>query len=155
MKTPFAEVNKAYLGYCTSDAYVGDASAFGYQFRGQRVVAAAIKALVQTHGMGARGLNERLLFGGCSAGARGAMFNADSVPDLVTAAGGANVQTQVMLDSSYWIDVQPYGDSLISLECQTQSIVTYVNATARLDAACAAANSGQEWKCLFGQYRMP
>ena len=155
VKTPFAEANKAYIAYCSSDAYVGDASAFGYQFRGQRIVSAALKALVQTHGMGTRGLTERLLFGGCSAGARGASFTVDYVPDLITAFGGANVQTQAMLDSSLWIDVAPYGQDLVSLECQTQSIVQYVNATARMDAACVAANPGQTWRCLFGQYRMP
>lgn len=159
-KTPFAHVNKVYIGYCSSDAYVGNAGpsaeTFGYYFRGQKIVEATLQAMVQTHGMGTRGMTERLLFGGCSAGARGASFTLDYVPGIITGFGGSNVQVQGMLDSSLWLDVQPYSPSLISLQCQVQAITSFINATGRMDASCLQQYPGSEsWKCLFGQYRMP
>jgi hypothetical protein len=64
---------------------------WGYAFRGQRILAAALTQLVQSHGMGlwpagAPGA-PRLLFGGCSAGARGALANLDSVGPLLKSLG--------------------------------------------------------------------
>ena len=69
--------------YCSSDAWAGDAgpasNPMGWQFRGQRIVAAVLQTLRQQQGLGSLP-GTRLLFAGCSAGSRGAMFNLDRVP---------------------------------------------------------------------------
>jgi hypothetical protein len=64
---------------------------WGYAFRGQRIITAALTQLVQQHGMGlwpagAPG-KPRLLFGGCSAGARGAMVNLDRISATLNSLG--------------------------------------------------------------------
>ena len=64
--------------YCSSDIWSGDAPAsnntFGYTFRGSRIVAAVMNGLMAKQGLGSKP-GTRLLFGGCSAGAIGAMNN--------------------------------------------------------------------------------
>ena len=64
--------------YCTSDLWSGDAPAsdatFNFTFRGSRVPTAVVQSLMQTQGLGSKP-GARLLFGGCSAGAIGAMQN--------------------------------------------------------------------------------
>ena len=51
------DANLAYLAYCTSDAYIGDAAAssndFGFAFRGRAVVDAAFGTLRSKFGLGA------------------------------------------------------------------------------------------------------
>ncbi len=78
-----------------SDAWMGDTgpnnATWGYAFRGQRIITAALTQLVQQHGMGlwpagAPG-KPRLLFGGCSAGARGAMVNLDRISATLNSLG--------------------------------------------------------------------
>jgi O-palmitoleoyl-L-serine hydrolase len=85
-KTPLPGANKAFLRYCTGDAHMGnrDASAqtFGFNFHGSRTVAAALSLLVEQHGLGSRP-GQTLLFGGGSAGGRGAMANLDFLPGLL------------------------------------------------------------------------
>ena len=164
-KTPFAHANKLYLGYCSSDAWSGNAGptpeTFGLFFRGQRIVEAALKYLVVEHGLGSSSSGaQRMLFGGCSAGARGASFTLDYVPSILERAGAApgKVEVRGLLDSSLWINYPPYGAPVvISLMCQTQAISTFINATGRYGDACRALypDASESWKCLFGQYRMP
>ena len=55
---------------------MGDTEAFGYQFRGQSILSAVLNDLQSAKGLAS---GSRLLFGGCSAGARGAMVHLDSV----------------------------------------------------------------------------
>ena len=44
---PLAHANKVYVGYCTSDAYLGNRGAsdetFGWEFRGQEVLKAVLQ----------------------------------------------------------------------------------------------------------------
>ncbi len=52
-----ADANLAYVGYCTSDAYIGDVSAagsgvVGFHFRGRAVVDATFSVLRDVYGMG-------------------------------------------------------------------------------------------------------
>ena len=79
---------------------MGDAGAdapgntIGWNFRGNRIVRAIIRDLVEQHGMGTNGLGERLLFGGCSAGSRGAMANLDFIQPLVPAGVQARARAR-------------------------------------------------------------
>jgi len=165
-RNPFANASIAYLPYCSSDAWVGDAlpsnATFGYYFMGARIVAAAIASLV-AEGLGAAAAAAstppRLVFAGCSAGSRGAMMNLDYVPSMLESAGVAPgaVSVMGMLDSPLWIDaMQPMQPQTVSLVAQTQAVFALVNATGRTGTACAALYPGPLlWRCLFGQYRMP
>ena len=100
-KSPFGDATIVYVPYCTSDGWAGDASpseaTFGLSFRGARVVAAVVNALVQTEGMGSSSSagSTRLLLAGCSAGSRGAMFNLDYIPGILEAAGVKNVEVRL------------------------------------------------------------
>lgn len=138
----------AYVGYCSSDAWFGNAEAFRFQFRGQSIVAAALQDLLQFRGLKP---GARLLFGGCSAGARGAMVHLDNV-----AAALDGIEVRGLLDSGIWIDAQPTSESVEPLAEETQQVFAFADPGALIPAACAAMYPGAEaWKCLFGQYRMP
>ena len=166
-RSPFAGANLIQIGYCSSDAWVGniaskDATALattknvagtdGWAFKGQRIVEATLAALASHYGFGAArgGRTTRLLFGGCSAGARGAMFNLDYVQGMVP----PGVQVRGFLDSPLWVDVMPLSPKVVPLEVQTQSTFALVNATGRLGAACALTFTGAEaWKWCGEQQR--
>ena len=149
---PFLNYNKVYLGYCSSDAWMGDAAAssatFGYAFRGQRIIAATMADLQARHGMAA---GADVVFGGCSAGARGAMINLDYIQAL--APPGSTVRG--LIDSGLWVDVEPIDTSQVSLQDQTQMISTFIEPGSVIPATCAMEYVGEEWKCLFGVYRLP
>jgi hypothetical protein len=167
------------IAYCSSDAWVGNVGAsaetFGWHFRGQKIVEALFDKLqngvvvttkyearnattgkkehlanTTTYSMHA---HDKVLFGGCSAGSRGAMFNIDYVQSMLP-AGMAPVVA--FLDSPLWVDEIPItgpNGSIVPLEYQTQQIYNLVNATARWGDDCAAAypaSSGEQWKCLYG-----
>ena len=59
------------------------------------------------------------------------------------------------LDSPLWLDIQPLHSTTVSLQTQTEAIYALVNATGVITPACATAYAGEEWKCLYGQYRIP
>ena len=82
------------------------------------MVQAVITSLVQNHGLGARALpgaytsNEKkqlLLFGGGSAGSRGAMVHLDYVTEMLAKAGAPSPDESVavvgFMDSPLWIDI--------------------------------------------------
>jgi hypothetical protein len=133
---------------------------FGLAFRGQRIISATMQVLVQNHGLGATP-GTRLLFAGCSAGSRGAMFTLDYIPQMLLGLGVQEgyVELQGLFDSPLWVDVEPVtgvDGPIVPLQVQTQSILALVNATGRLGDTCAAAFPGaDQWKCLYGQYRLP
>jgi hypothetical protein len=86
-ENPLADANLVYIPYCSSDAFLGEMAPSGevpWHFRGQQIVRATMDELTHTHGMGAGGQDATLLFGGGSAGARGAMAWLDLVPELVS-----------------------------------------------------------------------
>jgi len=78
--------NKIYIPYCTSDAHMGDRAASdatnGWNFRGQSVVKAVLSHAVSMLKMGSED-GSRLVFGGGSAGGRGAMVHLDFVESQV------------------------------------------------------------------------
>lgn len=193
---PFATANKVYLGYCSSDGWTGDSPAeateakygFSFGFHGRRILKATLEALQQDFGLGATS-GTKILMGGCSAGARGAMYNVDSVaagvPEGVTVQArprsprrrplfprlprvvGRHVcgrshssirplDAQALLDSSLWINVEPYQSSITSLADQCQMGLPLFNATGVLNPDCVAAQQqGQEYLCLMGEYLVP
>ena len=155
---PFASASKVYVGYCSSDGWVGDSTAahtasvygFAFGFHGRRILRATLGALHADFGLGAVGA--RLLLSGCSAGARGAMYNADAV----ASAAPANVKVQALLDAALWVNVPPLAPE-ISLAGQCEVAVPLFNASSALNPGCVASlgNASEAYLCLMGQYLLP
>ena len=178
---PWAHANKVYVGYCSSDGaqhstapilapaprnfispppppppppgWVGNlgasAATGGFAFRGQAIIEATLQDLAANHGLNG---SSQVLFGGCSAGGRGAMFTLDYVAAMLPL--GASVKG--LLDSPLWLDLEPLDTFEVSLQDQTAGVFALVNPGARIPPACAAAYPGAEgWKCLYGQFRLP
>jgi hypothetical protein len=164
-KNPLAGANKAFLGYCSSDAWTGDAgpspTAGGLQFRGQRIVKATLAALVHQHGLGSTynrtggAAQDYLLLAGGTAGGRGAMLLVDHLqgwlidlgilPDAVAIRG--------LFDSALWVPLTPLGaaSAATSLASQVQTSIALFNATNLAAPACLATHTVAtiQWQCLF------
>lgn len=113
-ESPLHNANMAYLPYCTSDGHMGDVQddLWGYKFRGQRTVRAMIKHLMDHQGLGATS-GDTVVFGGFSAGARGAMTHLDNVAKELEAKG---VNVIGLLDSPLYMDVETIDpDNLLGL----------------------------------------
>jgi len=167
-----ATANKAYVPYCTSDAYVGDRagpvwppagpadagnSVFQGGFHGAAVVAGVLAAL-RARGLGSAAGDTEVLFAGFSAGGRGAMFNCDAV--------GARLAREVprlrfacFFDSALWLDVEPYAPGAVSAAARSQAAYALFNASgvvADNSPGCAAAYPGDDgWHCIFGEFALP
>lgn len=129
-----------------------------FAFRGRDIVSAIFADLVATQGLGAVP-DTRVLYGGCSAGARGAMFNLDRVastllPALLPTPGNL-ARVGGLLDSAFWVDMAPLDASVVPFAQQARDVVTLANASSADQAACAAVYPGEAWKCIFGQYLVP
>jgi len=155
-------------GYCSSDGWLGDVSAeqtqasygFPWAFRGRAILLAVLQHLQAELGLGSgatAAAPHRLLLGGCSAGARGAMFHLDAV----AAAAPPGVTVQGLLDSPLWINLPPYSASTVSLAAQCQAALPLFAAQGVLNAACVAAlpaaagGPSAPYLCLMGQYLLP
>jgi len=144
--------NKAFIRYCTSDAHMADATAFGMQFRGARVVRAVIDDLVR-RGLGEKGLRHTLVFAGGSAGARGALIHLDWVHDMFGPDTAAKVRVVGLLDSPLWLDMQPLEPNTESLMDTMKSFFAYGNVS-HLGECGERYNSSLRWHCIFPQYRL-
>lgn len=146
------------LQYCSSDLWSGDVPAssatWNFAFRGARIVSAVMTALVQNHGMSGSG--QRLLFGGCSAGAIGAMNNLDSVAQQLS---GTGVEVRGLLDAAALVDIYPTGwdwsPDLIPLQTLIEELVTAIQPTFPSSCAERGYTGPSLWKCLFSAYRLP
>lgn len=156
-KSPFYGANKAVLGYCSSDGYMGDTAAsadsWGWHFRGQRLVRSMLQHLQLYHGLNG---GSQVLLGGASAGARGMM----ALSDLLHHGGYLPIGSQValFLDSPYYIDIVPYSEDFAGFPYQEQQKYAHENTSAVVSSStkCNAAYSRNDaWKCQFGQYRLP
>lgn len=149
-----------YLTYCSSDLWSGDVAAsnatFGYSFRGRRIVRATITALAANFGLGST-LRQRMLFGGCSAGAIGAMSNLDLVAEQVKSLTFP-VEVMGLLDAAALVDVYPAGwpwsPDLLPLQTLMSWLVEVIDPV--FPADCVALYSGSDsWKCMWSSYRLP
>lgn len=154
--SPLWAAQKAVLGYCSSDGYMGDVGAspdtWNWNFRGQRLVAAMVGDLVRRGRVTSR---STILLAGASAGARGMMTLADTIiPSLLP--DGAKIG--VFLDSPYYIDIVPYVDLTFfaGFAYEEQNKRLHDNTSAVLSPACLEGRSEDKaWQCQFGQYRLP
>lgn len=151
--TPLWAANKAYLGYCSSDGYMGNVGAsddtWGFHFRGQSLIEAYINALLERHGMGNASTIHLV---GSSAGARGAMTLLDK---LVETKFPTSASVIGYLDSPYYLDVPPFSAQFEGFQYQEQQKHALFNTSGILSKDCIDAYPKDLWKCQFGQYRMP
>jgi hypothetical protein len=155
------DANLVYARYCTSDAWGGNIGAsnvpFGFHFRGHQVVSAIFSDLVATRGLGAEA-GTAVLYSGCSAGARGVLFNADRVGALLQTLvpSGHVSRFGALLDSAFWLDLAPFNASAIPFSTQVQEVYALANGSASVSPDCAAAfSAAEQWKCLMGEYAVP
>jgi len=153
-----------------------DGAAGKWAFRGARIVRAVLDQLNTRHGLGqdpppgppgsaqdqqaSSGVDVLaetvLVFGGTSAGGRGAMFHLDAARTKLAALPG-RVRVLGMLDSPLWVDLQPLYRNLPPLQNQTAWVQRLAQAYDLdvLDPICARDHAPAIWKCMFGQYRIP
>ena len=151
----FRDANLIYVGYCSSDAYAGNGtvSDFNFRFAGRAIVKAVFDDLVAAQGLGANA-GTQVMYGGCSAGARGALFNADDVHAQLDAALGAKLaRFGALLDSMFYVEIEPYDTTLPSLMSITEQATLMTGAVNHAMPACAAAYPAEAdaWRCFFGQ----
>ena len=78
--------------------------------------------------------------------------------DTITSIVPSTVKVRGFLDSPLWLDYPSFNSSFGGFPLETQKAYEYYGLTpssAVVGAECAAKYQGEEWKCLFGQYRMP
>eukprot|EP00047_Mylnosiga_fluctuans_P008216 m.257700 g.257700 ORF g.257700 m.257700 type:complete len:383 (-) comp21013_c0_seq1:57-1205(-) len=148
--------NMVYVQYCTSDAYIGNTSetSFGFQFRGRAVVDAVFSSLIHAHGLGSSP-DTTVIYSGCSAGARGALFNTNHVATAFFSQNPNISFYGALLDSAFWIDLAPITPSLISFAEEAKRVYALMNVETTADPACIASFPGEGWQCIFGQYAVP
>eukprot|EP00122_Pirum_gemmata_P011021 Pgem_evm1s10203 len=142
------DANKVYIHYCSSDGWMGskmNSTVLGWNFQGNNIVRSVFKDL-QTKGLDDESF---VVFGGFSAGGRGAMTNIESVKEELP----QNTKLVGLFDSALYLDME--GPSGRILQSHTQKIFKFANATGILNS-CGEVHQGEEgWRCMFGQFRMP
>jgi hypothetical protein len=156
-----SSANFVFLRYCTNDAWVGSATAplpgMAFSMLGRVYIDAVLQELVSARGLGAAP-GTRVLFSGCSAGARGAMFNSHFVAGRLRQLLPAPANLAAfgsLFDSAYWVDIDPYSPKATPFRTQVQNVyaMTGAGAAGYLNPACTAAFPAAEgWKCMFGEY---
>lgn len=59
------------------------------------------------------------------------------------------------MDSPFYIDVPPMSKTSMGFQYEEQQKYALYNPSAILSTECTSFHVGHEWKCLFGQYRIP
>ncbi|GMI47044.1 hypothetical protein TrCOL_g160 [Triparma columacea] len=151
--SPLEDSVKVFVHYCTSDGHMGSAGTtdeVNYQFRGRDVVKAVVETVEGKFRIKENSDN-RVIFGGASAGARGAMVHLDWVSDFF-----APVRVAGVLDSPLWVDLDPpFFSREIGLKEQTKMVHDMAKVPEDiLSEDCHKAFPDDPWKCMFGAYRM-
>jgi len=159
-QSPFQDMNIAYVRTCSNDAFMGDTqpqpgsgrqAGRSWHFRGRRIIEATFLHLRESVGMGTQ-IGDRVVYGGCSSGARGAMVSLDYVATKM--AGLAQVVG--LLDSAIWLPIRPQAHTLVSFGEQTREFLPLANASVFLDEDCVRGFPPRDrYKCLEGAFRLP
>merc|ERR1712232_445443 len=160
-KNPMTNLYIAFVRTCSNDAFMGDRSphndtekpGLSWHFRGKSIIEAVFTDLRKHMSMGNRS-TDRVIFGGCSSGARGALTSLDWVASSGL-AGNASVVG--LMDSPVWLPLQPLLKSVVPFTNQTQMFLNFTNASAVAThpADCQAVYAENDWKCLQGSFRLP
>mmetsp|Transcript_105044 Transcript_105044/g.321939 ORF Transcript_105044/g.321939 Transcript_105044/m.321939 type:complete len:428 (-) Transcript_105044:346-1629(-) len=155
-KSAFVGYNRIWVPQCSSDAWMGDIgsdeSKAGINWRGARIFKAALRDVGATRGLKSGDL---LVFGGISAGARGAMVHIDTIQPLRLIPEG--VKLVGYFDSPYYVEMPAFQNMTgidFRVTLQTQQVVAAMQNDAILRGG-GACELDEVWKCAFGEYRMP
>jgi len=166
---PLAKAHVAYVKSCSNDAFMGNLSPTkpssapfnqrtprqGWHFRGRQIVLAVFADLRRRMGLGNQS-EDRVVYGGCSAGARGALVTLDHIAQTRSIVGQASVVG--LLDSGFWVPAVPghsSGPGWRSFEEQLKSAMFFANESAYINPECSKTFKGESWKCLMGSYILP
>eukprot|EP00297_Palpitomonas_bilix_P007280 CAMPEP_0113873336 /NCGR_PEP_ID=MMETSP0780_2-20120614/3712_1 /TAXON_ID=652834 /ORGANISM="Palpitomonas bilix" /LENGTH=386 /DNA_ID=CAMNT_0000858967 /DNA_START=62 /DNA_END=1222 /DNA_ORIENTATION=- /assembly_acc=CAM_ASM_000599 len=156
-KSPhFAKSNRISVGYCSSDSWSGtrdnSSETFGWKFQGHHIVQAVIKDLIQNYGMAEA---DEVVFGGCSAGGRGSIYNLDTVCGMVAAAkAGTSKQAKCrgMHDAAYWVDIAEFPASTSTpLSITIQEGMHFWNSFLLQGDCAKTVGEAAAWQCFFGE----
>jgi len=159
VKDPLKGIHVAYVRTCGNDAFLGDSSpqpgtnipGLSWYFRGKAIIEAVFADLRKRDNLGTNP-EHRVLYGGCSSGARGALMSLDYVATNLV----GNATTMGLLDSGVWLPLEPHLPELVSFDAQTQSFLQFANASGLISTSCKSAYGEEEqWKCLRGASRLP
>ena len=136
-----------YVPYCSGDAHLGDTEEitgeFGLiQFRGRRLARAAVSKLV------GKDPNQKILFGGTSAGGRGSMVLIDHLHDLVH----DTTKIYGVHDSSGYEDLLPYDTSYYPFGEQCRE--AYLKYQPPISSECSDLHK-DTWPCVCGEAMLP
>lgn len=163
-RSPAKGYTAAFLHYCTSDAHTGNRRAnrskaksdltWSWHFQGRRVVHALVEDLVK-RGLGSEA-NHQLVFGGASAGGRGAMNTIDHLPEILAKAGAKHPVEVVGLFDAGLYTTRPAplagGTSFLN---QTRQAFDLANMSGQVSGDCVQSYPEEEYKCLFPEHRLP
>jgi len=172
-RSPIKDAHIAFVKSCSNDAFMGDKSPpdpeklppwpyrkaeDGWHFRGRRIIEAVFKDLRTRSPFLGDLVGDRVIYGGCSAGARGAIATMDYVSGSSEIVGKAGVVG--LLDSGLWVPISPSHQAMVapgwkSFGQQTRAAMKMVNASALVSGPCGNRYQNQEsWKCLMASYRL-
>ena len=138
-----AYANKVFVPYCSSDAWIGNATkeenSMQWYFAGRNIIRGVVEDLL---GMGMAQATQ-VLFTGCSAGGQGVVNNADFVASLVP----SSADYRAIGDAGWLVNFPPFSDSVASLAAEMSAAHSLWKSA--LDPDCAAANSDDPSLCLF------
>lgn len=138
----WCDANMVFVPYCTSDFWTGDKKAssktYNFHFRGSRVVTGVIDTLIQKHGLDTQ--SKEILWSGCSAGGKGALYNMDRVQERLP-------HMKALLDSNWWVDFPAMREDIRDFESMTKK--AYYRWNAKLIPECIADHKKNPWMCIF------
>lgn len=170
VRSPLKDAHIALVKSCSNDGFMGDRSPAnpellppfaqrkaetGWHFRGRRIVEAVFRDLRKHTGLGLQ-LGDRVVYAGCSAGARGVIATIDYVAGSEAIVGKAGVVG--LIDSGLWVPISPKTNDPAwdSFGHQTREAMVMMNASALIGGRCEETYPGAErWKCLMAAYSMP
>jgi len=146
----FYAYNKVFVGYCSSDTFVGTAlpgsNSIGWYFAGNQILLSLLDDLATNHQLG-RARN--LVLTGCSAGGQAVVLNSDWLRDAVLNLAPSLAQFVAIADAAWLMDETPYKAVIPPLRVQLRQALALWGALASLNASCVQANSGSPHMCLF------
>jgi hypothetical protein len=172
----FQGANLVFAPYCSSDAWIGHkigtalpsssssssstktttiSSPSTWHFQGHEIIKAVFASLASSHGLGSLP-NTRVMYTGCSAGARGVLYNAHSIYSFLPASHSCNIsRVGLFIDSAMYINLEPFVSGPVSFIDQCKSIYNWANVSATIDPTCAQYYNNAPHNCLMGQYAAP
>eukprot|EP00928_Gymnodinium_smaydae_P034835 TRINITY_DN245_c0_g3_i1.p1 TRINITY_DN245_c0_g3~~TRINITY_DN245_c0_g3_i1.p1 ORF type:complete len:480 (+),score=49.03 TRINITY_DN245_c0_g3_i1:66-1442(+) len=143
----FATATLVVAHYCSSDSWTGDRDepVDGRFFQGQRILTALIQEISAKHDLGAA---ETVVFGGCSAGGRGGLYNLDRLCGLLP---NPSTRCRGYFEASWW--VQP--ERSASLANTAREGYAYWNASSLLADCARNRPPDSAHLCFFGPVLAP